>query len=72
MKKFIHAIRSKPKHVRQRMLVVCMIVITPILLAGGVLAFIYERNRDQRGDSSVWDGLLDVVSSSTDFMIESE
>ena len=39
----IKALREKPRHVRERMLVVALAVLAPVLLACGVWAFLYER-----------------------------
>ena len=36
--------KIKAIHVRERMLIVSLVIIAPILVAGGVLAFVYERD----------------------------
>lgn len=35
----LHAIRQKPRHVRERYLVLCLIIIAPILLVIWILSF---------------------------------
>lgn len=35
----LHAIRQKPRHVRERYLVVCLIIIAPILFVIWILSF---------------------------------
>lgn len=83
MKKVLQRIRSKPHHVRQRIVVVCLLIATPILLVAGVLSFLYGRSHDKASTPGVWTGLLQTfsgsakdlskgVSSQPNFMIESD
>ena len=43
-------LRAKPQHERERILVISLAICVPILLAGGVLAFIYEREHTSTVD----------------------
>lgn len=50
--KKIHALRQKPQHVRERILLTCLIILVPLLLIGGYFAFRYERAHAKRGSST--------------------
>ena len=40
----IKTLREKPEHVRERILIVSLAIIAPILIVCGVCAFMYERS----------------------------
>ena len=48
----IHALRQKPQHVRERILLTCLIILVPLLLVGGYFAFRYERAHVKRDSST--------------------
>lgn len=49
----LHAIRQKPRHVRERYLVLCLIVIAPILIMVWILTF--RRDAVKGGTDSLRD-----------------
>ena len=46
----IKALREKPQHVRERMLLVSLCIIAPLIIIGGVLAYIYESSHTKTED----------------------
>ncbi len=40
----LKSLRAKPQHVRERMLIIALAVVVPVIVAGGVIAFIYEHD----------------------------
>ncbi len=61
----IHALRQKPQHVRERILLICLIILVPLLLVGGYFAFRYERAHAKRGSSNEMFKNLGAVFSNT-------
>ena len=43
LRSHIKKLREKPQAVRERILIVTLAILAPLLLAGGVFAFLYER-----------------------------
>ena len=41
----IKALRAKPQHVRERILLVSLAILAPVLLGLGAVAFMYERSQ---------------------------